>query len=48
MSQCDAHECDTVSTMRYPVTINREYIFFCYECYMKWLSRKNDEQSEEN
>ena len=41
MSQCDAHDCDNVSTMRYPVRIPGEYLFFCYECYMKWKEEED-------
>ena len=46
MSQCDAHDCDNVSTMRYPVRIPGEYLFFCYECYMKWRTREGEEDAE--
>ena len=45
MNQCDRHECDTVSTLRWPVTVNGEYLLFCYECYMKWLRREDEEIS---
>lgn len=41
MSQCDNHECDTECTIRCPVRRRGEYLFLCYECYMKWKEQEN-------
>ena len=35
--KCDNEECTNNPTLRYPVKIRGEWVFFCYDCYMKYL-----------